>query len=121
MENLQDELSKTEQQEIETIKSIQKNIQSLRDLFSKLLSDREEELLKQCHAIYQHRRARIQSLINDVLVNKTNSEEEVPILIVMILILAEFWELWLENSKKGEVFLQPRSVFMLLMLKDVSL
>ena len=68
-------MSKTEQQEIETIKSIQKNIQSLRDLFSKLLSDREEELLKQCHAIYQHRRARIQSHINDVLVNKTNSEE----------------------------------------------
>ena len=72
MENLQDELGKTEQQEIE---SIQKNIQGFRELFSKLLSDREEELLKQCHAIYQHRRARIQRHINDVLVNKTNTEE----------------------------------------------
>ena len=79
-EKLKEELGNIEDEEIKTIESIQENIQGLRDTFSKILSDREKELLKQCHTTYQHRRERIQRHINDLITKSADHQStETPI------------------------------------------
>ena len=79
-EKLKEELGNIEDEEIKTIESIQENIQGLRDTFSKILSDREKELLKQCHTTYQHRRERIQRHINDLITKSGDHQStETPI------------------------------------------
>ena len=79
-DEIKEELVNIEDQEIQTIENIHENIQCLRNAFSKILSDREKELLKQCHTTYQHRRERIQRHINNqVKTSGDHQSTETPI------------------------------------------